>query len=69
MAGLDCVYMKLPGGSGELSDKFVRLEEAFYGLRQRGLLWNDPPAVKLVTGYGMEQCKTDLCVFRPIREV
>ena len=39
-ADLDCVvYRKLPGGCGELSGKFVRLENDLYGLRQSGLLW------------------------------
>ena len=68
-ADLDCVvYMKLPGGCGALSGNFVRLEKALYGLRQSGLLWNDLLVVKLVTMHGMEQCKTDPCVFRLTRE-
>ena len=60
--------MKLPGGCDDLSGKFVRLEKALYGLRQSGLLWNDLLVVKLVQVHGMEQCKTDPCVFRLIRE-
>ena len=68
-AELGCVvYMKLPGGCGDLSGKFVRLDKALYGLRQSGLLWNDLLVVKLVEVHGMEQCKTDPCVFRLIRE-
>ena len=39
-----------------------------YGLKQSGLLWNDLLVEKLVTVHGMEQCVTDPCVFRLIRE-
>ena len=60
--------MKFPGGCRELSGKYVRLEKALYGLRQSGLLWNDLLVNKLVKVHGMEQCKTDPCVFRLIRE-
>ena len=62
------VIMKFPGGCGELSGKYVRLEKALYGLRQSGLLWNDLLVSKLVKVHGMEQCKTDPCAFRLIRE-
>ena len=38
-AKLDCkIVMKLPGGCGELSGKYVDLEKALYGLKQSGLL-------------------------------
>ena len=61
--------MKLPGGCDDLSGTFVRLETALYGLRQSGLLWNNLLVVKFVIKvHGMEQCKTDPCVFRLIRE-
>ena len=60
--------MKLPGGRGELSGKYVDLEKALYGLKQSSLLWNDLLVEKLVTVHGMEQCMTDPCVFRLIRE-
>ena len=62
------VIMKFPGGCGELSGKYVRLEKALYGLRQTGLPWDDLLVNKLVKVHGMEQCKTDPCVFRLIRE-
>ena len=68
-ANLDgTVYMKLPQGCGSLSGKTVRLEKALYGLRQSGLLWNELLVDKLVTRHGMEQCKTDPCVFRKFRD-
>ena len=53
--------MKLPGGCGELSGKYVDFEKALYGL-------NDFLVEKLVTVHGMEQCMIDPCVFRLIRE-
>ena len=62
-AKLDCkIIMKLPGGCGELSGKYVDLEKAMYGLKQNLLV------DKLVSVHGMEQCMTDPCVFRLIRE-
>ena len=65
---LDCkIVMKLPGGCGELSGRYVDLEKALYGLKQSGLLWNDLLVDKLVSMYGMEQFMTDPCVFRLIR--
>ena len=66
-AKLDCkVIMKLLGGCGELSGKYVNLENALYGLKQSGSLWNNLLVVKLVVKHGMEQCKADPCVFRKI---
>ena len=68
-AELDCtVYMRLPQGCGSLSGKIVRLEKALYGLKQSGLLWNGLLVEKLVMKHGMEQCKTDPCVFRKMRD-
>ena len=68
-AKLNCtIVMKLPGGCGELSGKYVDLEKALYGLKQSGLLWNDLLVDKLVSVHGMEQCMTDPGVFRLIRE-
>ncbi|CAM9935852.1 unnamed protein product [Scytosiphon promiscuus] len=58
-AELDCAAcMKLPGGCGALSGKFVRLEKALYGLRQGGLRWSTLLVEELVMKHGMEQCKT-----------
>ena len=68
-AKLDCkIVMKLPGGCGELSGKYVDLEKALYGLKQSGLLWNNLLVDKLVSVHDMEQCMTDPCVFHLIRE-
>ena len=68
-AKLDCkIAMKLRGGCGELSGKYVDLEKALCGLKQGDLLWNDLLVDKVVSVHGMEQCMTDPCVFRLIRE-
>ena len=45
------VYMKLPGSCGDLSGKYVRLEKALRGLKQSGLLRNDPRVV-----HGLGSC-------------
>ena len=60
--------MKLPSRCSELSGRYVDLEKALFGLKQSGLLWNDMLVYKLVSVHGMEQCMTDPCVFRLIRE-
>ena len=60
--------MKLPGGCGELSGKYVDLQKALYGLKQSGLLWNDLLVTKLTTKHGMEQCMADPCIFRKIEK-
>ena len=68
---LDCkVIMKLPGGCGELSGKYVDLQKALYGLKKSGLLWNDLLATKLTKKHGMEQeqCMADPCIFRKIEK-
>ena len=68
-AMLDCkVIMKLPGGCGELSGKYVDLQKALYGLKQSGLLWNDLLVTKLTKKHGMEQCMADPCIFRKIEK-
>ena len=41
------VIMKLPGGCGELSGKYVELTKALYGLKQSGALWNNLLVMKL----------------------
>ena len=65
------VVMKLPGGCGELSGKYVELKKALYGLKQSGALWNKLLVEKLVKNHGMEQCQADPRVFRKMvmREV
>ena len=63
-AKLDCkVIMKLPGGCGELSGKYVNLEKALYGLKQSGSLWNNLLVVKLAVKHGMEQRRPTLAYF------
>ena len=47
------VVMKLPGGYGELSGKYVELRKALYGRTQSGALWNKL-LVDEVTNHGIE---------------
>ena len=58
------IYIKLPGGCGDLSGKNFSLNRSLYGLKQKGrqrvgLL------EETVVQYGMEQCKTRPRVFSP----
>ena len=57
--------MKLPGGCGDMSGKIVRLNRSLYGLKQSGRQWAEL-LVETVVKYGMEQCRTDPCVFRMV---
>ena len=59
------VYMKLPGGCGEKSNKTTKLERAIYGLKQSGRKWGHLCADTLIE-HGFEQCKADPCVFRKV---
>ena len=59
------IYMKLPGGCGDMSGKIVRLNRSLYGLKQSGRQWAGL-LVETVVEYGMEQCRTDPCVFRMV---
>ena len=61
---LDCkVIMKLPGGCGQFSRKYIDLQKALYGLKQSGLLWNDLLVTKLTKKHRMEQCMAGPCIF------
>ena len=59
------IYMKLADGCGDMSRKTVRLNRSLYDLKQRGRPWVGP-LVEAVVEYGMEQCRTDPCVFRMV---
>ena len=59
------IYMKLPGGCGDMSGNTVRLNRSLYGLKQSGRQWAGL-LVETVVEYGMEQCRTDPCVFRMV---
>ena len=57
--------MQLPGGCGDMSGKIVRLNRSLYGLKQRGYQWAGL-FVETVVLYGMEQCRSDPCVFHMV---
>ena len=58
------IYMKLPGGCGDMSGKIVRLNRSLYGLKQSGRQWAGL-LVETVVEYGMEQCRTCLLYTSP----
>ena len=47
------IYMKLPGGCGDLSGKIVRLKRSLYGLKQSRRQWAGS-VVDTVVEYGTE---------------
>ena len=57
--------MKLPDGCGNMSVKIVRLNRSLYGLNQSGRQWAGL-LVETVVEFGMEQSRTDPCVFRMV---
>ena len=62
------VYMKLPYGCGERTEKVVKLDRALYGIKQAGRQWSAVLCQTLVDERGMEQCRADPCVYRKIVE-
>ena len=61
------VYLRLPKGCGDLSEKVVRLSKRLYGLKQASRTWHAHLATCLKR-LGFEQCMTDVCVFRMIKD-
>ena len=59
------VYMKLPGGCGEQSNRTAKLERAIYGLKQSGRKWGHICADTLIRD-GFKQRKADPCIFRMV---
>ena len=59
------IYMKLPDGCGDMSGKIVRLNRSLYDLKKSGRRWAGP-LVETVVEFGMEQSRTDPCVFRMV---
>ena len=62
------VYMKLPYGCGERTEKVVKLDRALYGIKQAGRQWSAVLCQTLVDEHGMEQYRADPCVYRKIVE-
>ena len=61
--------MRLTPGCGELSGKIVKLLKCQCGLKQAGREWHLLLVTWLVEKIGMEQCKTETCVFRKINKI
>ena len=59
------IYTKLPDGCGEMSGKIVLLNISLHGLKQSGRKWAGL-LVETVVEFGMEQSRTDPCVFRMV---
>ena len=62
------VYMKLSYGCGERTGKGVKLDRALYGIKQVGRQWSTVLCQTLGDEHGMEQCRTELCVYRKFVE-
>ena len=56
------MHMRLPPAFREKTGQVVHLNKSLYGLKQAGRMFN-AVLVSTVVGYGLEQCKTDPCVF------
>ena len=57
--------MKLPDGCVDVSGKIVHLNRSLYGPKKSGRQWARL-LVETVVEYGMEQYRTDPCVFRMV---
>ena len=62
------VYMKLPYGCGERTGKVVKLDCAFYGIKEAGRQGSAVLCHTLVDEHGIKQCQADPCVYRKIVE-
>ena len=60
----DEIYMRLPRGCGELSNRVIKLLKCQYSLKQAGREWYLLLVNWLVEVMGLEQCKAEPCVFR-----
>ena len=56
------IYMNLPDGCGDMPSNIVRLNRPPHGLKQSGRKWAGI-LVETVAEHGIEQCRTDACVF------
>ena len=61
------VFLRLPKGCGDLSEKVVRLNKSLYGLKQASRTWHTHLTTCLKR-LAFEQCMTDVCVFRLIED-
>ena len=61
------VFLRLPKGCGDLSGKVVRLKKSLSGLKQASRTWH-AHLTTCLKRLGFEQCMTDACVFRLIKD-
>ena len=61
----ELVFIRLPLGCGEISDKVVKLGRSLYGLRQSSRTWNNH-LMRGLKCLGFESCAADACVIRLI---
>ena len=61
------VFLRLPGGCGDLSGKVVRLNKSLYGLKQASRMWHTH-LITCLKSLGFEQCQADVCVFRLVED-
>ena len=67
-ADLDCdIYTRLPPAFREEYVQVVHLNKSLYGLKQSGRMFNALLVDKAVR-YGFEECKTDPCVLRLMKD-
>ena len=62
------VYIKLPCCCGERTGEVIKLDCALYGINQTGRQWSTVLCQTYEDEHGMEQCRTDSCVYRKIVE-
>ena len=57
----EVVFLRLPGGCGDLTGKVVRLNKSLYGLKQASRMWR-AHLITCLKSLGFEQCQADVCV-------
>ena len=61
----ELVFIRLPLGCGEISEKVVKLGRSLYGLRQSSRTWHNH-LMRGLKCLGFESCAADACVMRLI---
>lgn len=61
------VYMEQPKHYDDGSGKYCKLIKSLYGLKQSSRVWNQT-INKVLLDYGLEQCKSDQCIYFRIEE-
>ena len=64
---LEDVFLRLPKGCGDLSEKVVRLNKSLYGLKQASRI-SHAHLTTCLKRLGFEQCMADVCVYRLVED-